>query len=115
MQRPPERFSADTVEGDAGPAGSPQDSAAAKAQGGGLGARLRRTMPRSRLGRQVLGGALVVGGLLGFLPVLGFWMVPLGLVVLSVDSPRLRRLRRRAASRLGRTRIGAWLRRRLPG
>lgn len=32
-----------------------------------------------------VGVLLVVGGLLGALPVLGFWMVPLGLLVLSVD------------------------------
>ena len=44
-------------------------------------------MPRSRVGRIATGSALVVGGTLGFLPVLGFWMVPLGLVVLSHDLP----------------------------
>lgn len=32
----------------------------------------------------------IVGGLLGFLPVLGFWMLPLGLILLAVDIPRLR-------------------------
>ena len=53
-------------------------------------------LPASRLARTVLGCALVVGGLLGFLPVLGFWMIPLGLIVLSVDSPIVRRWRRRA-------------------
>jgi len=31
---------------------------------------------------------------LGFLPVLGFWMIPLGLLVLSVDLPAVRRWRR---------------------
>jgi hypothetical protein len=30
----------------------------------------------------------------GFLPVLGFWMIPLGLLVLSVDLPIVRRWRR---------------------
>jgi hypothetical protein len=39
-----------------------------------------------------LGAGLVVGGLLGFLPVLGFWMVPLGIAVLAVDIPAARRL-----------------------
>ena len=34
-------------------------------------------MPRSRVGRIATGSALVVGGTLGFLPILGFWMVPL--------------------------------------
>lgn len=32
-----------------------------------------------------IGLLLVVGGLFGFLPVLGFWMIPLGLVILAVD------------------------------
>jgi hypothetical protein len=32
-----------------------------------------------------IGSLLIVGGLLGFLPVLGFWMIPLGLVILAVD------------------------------
>ncbi len=52
-------------------------------------------MPRSRAGRIGLGSALMVGGTLGFLPVLGFWMLPLGLVVLSNDVPFVRRRRRR--------------------
>ena len=41
-----------------------------------------------------LGILLVACGLLGFLPVLGFWMIPLGLLVLSVDIPMVRRWRR---------------------
>jgi hypothetical protein len=56
---------------------------------------------------------LVAGGFLGFLPVLGFWMIPLGLLLLSLDLPRLRpwvssslvRLRRWAQLRL-RSRAG---------
>lgn len=54
-------------------------------------------LPRSRGGRIAVGSGLVVGGCLGFLPVLGFWMVPLGLVVLSHDLPFVRRKRRRAS------------------
>ena len=54
-------------------------------------------MPRSRLGRIATGSALVVGGTLGFLPILGFWMVPLGLIVLSHDLSAVRRRRRRLA------------------
>ena len=53
------------------------------------------------------------GGLLGFLPILGFWMVPLGLYVLSRDSARVRRARRRLTVHLGRrfggTRVWALL------
>jgi hypothetical protein len=33
---------------------------------------------------------LVVGGVLGFLPILGFWMVPLGLAMIAQDVPFLR-------------------------
>jgi hypothetical protein len=45
--------------------------------------------------RRGLGIALVVGGLLWFLPVLGIWMLPLGVVVLSDEMHLLRRTRRR--------------------
>ncbi len=34
--------------------------------------------------------ALMVGGVLGFLPILGFWMLPLGLALLAFDLPILR-------------------------
>ena len=34
---------------------------------------------------------LVLGGLLSFLPVLGLWMLPLGLIVISQDLPFLQR------------------------
>ncbi|WJH39835.1 hypothetical protein N7E02_24415 [Aliirhizobium terrae] len=54
-------------------------------------------MPRSRAGRIGIGSALMVGGTLGFLPILGFWMLPLGFVVLSNDIPYVRRRRRRLA------------------
>jgi hypothetical protein len=53
------------------------------------------TMPRSRAMRVVIGVALVIGGCLGFLPVLGFWMIPLGLLVLSYEFASVRRWRRR--------------------
>ncbi len=52
-------------------------------------------LPGSRIARIIIGLALIAGGVLGFLPVLGFWMVPLGLLVLSVDLPIVRRMRRR--------------------
>ena len=57
----------------------------------------RLPLPRSRLLRIVIGVLLIFFGLLGFLPVLGFWMVPFGLLILSVDIPRVRRWRRRFA------------------
>jgi hypothetical protein len=34
---------------------------------------------------------LVIGGLLSFLPVLGIWMLPLGLALLAIDVPFLRK------------------------
>lgn len=34
---------------------------------------------------------LILGGLFSFLPVLGIWMLPLGLLLLAVDLPVLRR------------------------
>lgn len=52
-------------------------------------------VPRTKTGRTALGGALLAGGAFWWLPVLGLWMVPAGLAVLSVDSPRVRRFRRR--------------------
>jgi len=55
----------------------------------------RRVMRFPRWLRTVSGVALILGGILGFLPILGFWMIPLGIVILSYDSPRLRRFRRR--------------------
>ena len=51
-------------------------------------------LPQSKPLRVGLGLMLVGGGLLGFLPVLGFWMIPLGFLVLSVDLPAVRRWRR---------------------
>jgi hypothetical protein len=35
--------------------------------------------------------ALIAGGFVGFLPILGFWMLPLGLALLALDVPFLRR------------------------
>lgn len=52
-------------------------------------------LPRSRGLRICIGMALIFFGLLGFLPVLGFWMVPLGLLVLSYEFATVRRWRRR--------------------
>ncbi len=52
-------------------------------------------MPRSRRLRITMGGVLVVLGFFGFLPILGFWMIPLGLLVLSYEIAWVRRHRRR--------------------
>ena len=59
-------------------------------------------LPRSRLARIGVGVALIIGGILGFLPVLGFWMIPLGVVILSQDIPAVRRFRRKFWVRVSR-------------
>jgi hypothetical protein len=51
--------------------------------------------------RMGFGVLCVLAGFLGFLPILGFWMLPLGLLVLSIDIPIVRRFRRRAEVKLG--------------
>jgi hypothetical protein len=50
--------------------------------------RFSMPIPSSRPLRIMVGLALCAGGLLGFLPILGFWMLPLGLLVLSIDLAR---------------------------
>ncbi|MDD9883305.1 MAG: hypothetical protein OXU62_02015 [Gammaproteobacteria bacterium] len=35
--------------------------------------------------RVILAALLLVGGMLGALPILGFWMIPLALLILSLD------------------------------
>ena len=51
----------------------------------------RMRLPQSRLLRITIGCGLIFGGILGFLPILGFWMVPLGLLLLAQDVSFLRR------------------------
>jgi len=57
-------------------------------------------LPANRVARTAMGAGLVAGGTVGFLPVVGFWMVPVGLMVLSTDSPKIRRFNRRATVRV---------------
>lgn len=64
--------------------------------------KIKNNIPNNRTGRLIVGILLVFFGILGFLPVVGFWMIPLGLLVLSVDFPVVRRLRRRYEVKLGR-------------
>lgn len=59
-------------------------------------------MPESRGLRIAIGVLLILGGIVGFLPILGFWMIPLGLLVLSYEIPTVRRWRRRLAVKYGR-------------
>jgi hypothetical protein len=70
------------------------------------GGRIRRLRhPDARWPRRAAGGLLLVGGCLFFLPVLGLWMIPLGLVLLAEDVAPLRRWRERTLH---------WLERRRP-
>ncbi|MBW7837928.1 MAG: hypothetical protein H3C28_14980 [Sphingomonadales bacterium] len=71
-------------------------------------------IPDSQLVRMALGVILILGGLVGFLPVVGFWMLPLGMLVLSYDFPLVRRWRRRMEVVLGRwyKRLKTWWRKR---
>lgn len=54
--------------------------------------RVNRSVPPGL--RMILGILLIFGGMLGFLPVLGFWMIPLGIGVAWLDLRALCRRRR---------------------
>ena len=41
--------------------------------------------------RSVVGILLMMGGVVGFLPILGFWMIPAGFALIALDVPTLRR------------------------
>ncbi|MDP3411376.1 hypothetical protein [Bosea sp. (in: a-proteobacteria)] len=47
--------------------------------------------PASLWARLPVGLLLIVGGIFSFLPVLGVWMLPLGLMLIAADVPILRR------------------------
>jgi hypothetical protein len=63
---------------------------------------LRR--PSSRWARMPAAVLLVGGGFLSILPLLGLWMLPLGLMLLAEDMPPLRRVRGRVLERIERHR-----------
>ena len=50
--------------------------------------------------RSLVGALLMVGGVFGFLPILGFWMFPLGLAFVALDFPPARRWLNRRMVRL---------------
>jgi hypothetical protein len=45
---------------------------------------------RMRRVRLPIACLFIIGGLLSFLPILGIWMMPLGVMLLAVDIPALR-------------------------
>ncbi|NUR22844.1 hypothetical protein [Frateuria sp.] len=69
--------------------------------------------PSSRWVRLPAGLLLIVGGLFSILPLLGLWMLPLGLLLLAQDLPFLRRPMRWAMILLERRWL-RWKRRRRP-
>lgn len=60
--------------------------------------------PQWRLIRIPVGFALCLGGLVGFLPLAGFWMLPLGLAILAIDIPIAGRLLRKLKGAIARLR-----------
>lgn len=58
-----------------------------------IGAPVNAVRPggRASLLRLPVGGLLIAGGVFSFLPGLGLWMLPLGLMLIAVDVPFLRR------------------------
>lgn len=52
--------------------------------------------PNRRWARLPLSFLLIFSGFLGFLPILGFWMLPLGLLLLAEDVPAIKRPTMRA-------------------
>lgn len=40
--------------------------------------------------RSLIGVLFMIGGLFGFLPILGFWMLPVGVAFVALDVPRAR-------------------------
>jgi hypothetical protein len=63
---------------------------------------LRR--PSSRWARMPAGVLFTLGGVLSILPILGLWMLPVGLVLLSEDVPALRRVTDRGLDWIARRR-----------
>jgi hypothetical protein len=54
------------------------------------GSMMRWAVEASPWARWPVALLLIVGGLVGFLPIVGFWMLPLGLIVIARDVPVLR-------------------------
>ena len=67
-----------------------------------------------RLVRVPVALLLIAGGIFSFLPVLGLWMLPFGILLLAVDVPFLQRPTSAFTIRL-RRRIALWRRRRSSG
>ena len=66
---------------------------------------------RTRLYRIPLAFLLILGGIFSFLPLLGFWMMPLGVMLLALDLPVLQGPVAALVIRI-RRKMGRWLHRR---
>ncbi len=53
---------------------------------------VRLLHPEARRIRRPLSVIMILGGLFGFLPILGFWMLPVGLILIGEDIPVVKRL-----------------------
>jgi hypothetical protein len=63
------------------------------------------SLPANRWVRIGLGvGFIILGGVFGWLPVLGYWMVPVGFLILASDIPAIRRFNRRVTIKV----VGWW-------
>ncbi len=73
----------------------------------------RLLRPQAKAVRIPTGILMVLGGLVGFLPIVGFWMLPAGLILLGEDIPSVRRLTLRMLSAVQgwSDRVRAWLQR----
>ena len=61
---------------------------------------VRHMWPGTRIGA---GAIFLVGGVLGFLPILGFWMVPVGIFMVISEFPPARRPMQRRLYRMKKT------------
>lgn len=65
--------------------------------------RFSMKLPRARWLRILVGVLLCLGSLFWFLPVLGLWMLPLGIMVLAIDIPAFQRLSKWTVKQWGET------------
>ena len=56
--------------------------------------RIYDKLPKSRNGRTFIGAGLIILGLFGFLPILSFLLIPIGIAVLAFDHEWARKVLR---------------------
>lgn len=61
-------------------------------------------LPKSRQLRTLIGAGLIVAGLFGFLPVLSFLLIPIGIAILALDHEWARKILRAVRDWLTRAR-----------